>query len=320
MRSCPTWILALLFCPTPPLLAQEIATLKPEGAIASTEIVALAPDGKTVLVTGFFGRAALWDVAGRREKASLPGHNGKAIAAAVYSPNGKLLATASWDNTVKLWNTETREEVATLKGHDNMLRAVAFSPDSKLVASSGVDKTVRLWTTAGEMVRTLPAQEGIRASFEVLAFSPDGKILAAGDPFFGNIDLWEVATGKALGTIKQEGCKGLGFAAAGKLLMGTRDGVLRVWDIPKKEITAELKGHDGAITVLVVLPRGIIATGGADGTVRLWDLAAKKERAVLKGHPSAITALSASADGKILASGSEGKMVKLWDVSKALGQ
>jgi dipeptidyl aminopeptidase/acylaminoacyl peptidase len=320
MRSSLTWALVLWSFLTTALPAQELATLKPEGPFASTEVVALSPDGKTVLITGSLGRATLWDVAGGREKALLAGHNGKPITAAVWSRDGKRLATASWDNSVKLWNTETREELATLIGHDNIVLAVAFSPDGKRIASASVDKTVRLWTTAGEMVRSLPAQERIRGRVEVLAFSPDGKILAAGDPFFGNIDLWDVATGQVLGTIKQEGCKGLAFLTEDKLVFGTRDGVVRVWDIPRKEVVAEMKGHDGPITALALLPGRIVATGGHDTTVRLWDLTTEKEKAVLKGHPKAIKTLSASADGKILASGSEGKVVKLWDVDKALGR
>src|SRR5580693_6036199 len=88
-------LLFLLVAPVP-ASAQEIAALKPDGPVASTDCLAFSPDGKTLVVGSFFKTVTLWDVANRKVKATLEGHTGPVTAVAV-SPDGKLIASASWD-------------------------------------------------------------------------------------------------------------------------------------------------------------------------------------------------------------------------------
>ncbi len=66
-----------------------------------------------------------------------------------------------------------------LRGHLGSVVAVALSPNGATLASAGRDKTIKLWNlTTGELLRTVP---GAEQQISVLAFSADGRQLAAGE-------------------------------------------------------------------------------------------------------------------------------------------
>ena len=88
----------------------------------------------------------LWDVATRKLKATLEGHEDD-INSVAFSPDSKTLASGSRDDTVKLWDVTRQPKTpkATLSYHGDNVTSVAFSPDSPILASSSVDGAVRLW-------------------------------------------------------------------------------------------------------------------------------------------------------------------------------
>ena len=96
-----------------------------------------------------------------------------------YSPDGLTLVTGSQDGTAKIWNAFTGQEILTIPaGNGAAVTTVAFSPDGTILATGGIDKTSRLWdASTGKLLVTLPIQSTF---IWQVAFSPDGKRLAAG--------------------------------------------------------------------------------------------------------------------------------------------
>jgi WD40 repeat protein len=77
---------------------------------------------------------------------------------------------------VRLWNSKTGSAEGTLPGHQGVVMSLAFHPSGDWLASGGYDRTVRLWEVATKrLVRTFEAPSGVA----VVAFSPDGRLLAA---------------------------------------------------------------------------------------------------------------------------------------------
>jgi WD40 repeat protein len=113
-----------------------------------------------------------------------------------------------------------------------------------------------------------------------VALTADGKLLARGGAD-NTVDLWDVASGKKLHTLK-----------------GHTVPILKVTFSPDGKTLASMTGS--------WLPDDVL------GEVKLWDVATGKERVALEGHPDRGSCLAFSPDGKTLASAA-GK-VRLWDV------
>ena len=154
--------------------------------------------------------------------------------------------------------------------------ALAIRHDGKALASSG--KETHVW----DLSQDPPKQWArLKEKAQALAFSPDGKLLAA----------------------------------------GAADGSVHVLDVSgnKPEEHGVLKGHQKAVNALAFSPDGkLLAAGGEDKTVILWDMTVKPptEKATLKTEgkiSQIIRSLGFSANGRTLAASGHGSW-HIWDV------
>ena len=154
-----------------------------------------------------------------------------------------------------------------------------------------------------------------------LAFSPDGKILAAGG--YRGIVLWDLEAAKLLKRLGAGQLSGsvhaLAFSKDGRLVVGegtpSGSGDVKVFDIQSGQPTAAFIGPKDIVYAISLSPDGnLLAAGSADGKAYVWSMADKKLVTTIQDHADWVMGVAFSPDGKLLATGSSDRSVQVWEV------
>jgi WD40 repeat protein len=291
----------------------------------------------------------LWKLSHNERVTTLNGHSERPVYAVAFSHDGRRIATGGGDGIVKLWDAgDKRALMPDLPvSPASAIRSIIFSPiDEKLLATESADGSVRLWDLSTNKERDLlqpPNRYGNMAS--VVAFSPDGKMLAAGGTtlndkgvVIGKVCLWHVESGqkfidRAVHTDsaypdRSVFARSIAFSPGdGKVLaIGTDDGV-ELWSTNTgeeltKKIAQEpiiLPGVSVYSVAFFPANKNILAIGSANSKVRLLDMSTSK-KIDLQAHSKEVSSVVFSDDGSKLATGSYDGSVRVWDTAGGLEQ
>lgn len=239
-------------------------------------VTGVALSGTTLVSGSYDCRLIWWDTTNGSQIRAIDNAHQKWIRGVMASPDGNTIASVADDMVCRLWDAKTGKRIHELRGHreqtpqhyNSMLYACAFSPDSRLLATADKVGHIAIWDReSGRQIATAeapgmytwdPRQRrhsigGIRS----LAFSPDGKLLAAGGiGKIGNIDhlggkarleVFETSTGKKTHQIEAKNnglIQHLEFHPKGEWLLGAggaNNGIILFFDLKNKKILKEDK-------------------------------------------------------------------------------
>lgn len=248
--------------------------------MTGVQCLALSPDG-AVTAAGTDRGLVMWDTATGEERKDLqlPGR----CHSIDFSPDGRTLAVTRWPNGG--WRVSELEltlcDVGKSPSYTDKFRDMAgialarFGPDGKTLATvSSKEGAVRLWDLeSGNEHSPLSAPGTVGLPVRALAFSPDGRHLAAGWKN-GVITLWDLKTGRAARQLRGHttSVSALTYSLDGQeLVSGGLDDTVRIWDLGSGESKQVLPAGQGGVCSLTVLaPQIGFASGGKDGTIKVW--------------------------------------------------
>ncbi|MBY0522718.1 MAG: protein kinase [Gemmataceae bacterium] len=135
--------------------------------------VSYAPDGRTIIMRGALdGVSKLWDVAGNRERGTLP-----PAWNVVPSPDGRTATVSSGElGDLRLFDLTTAQVKMPLEGHTRKVEAMVYSPDGQMIASVGHDGRVFVWEPTSRRRRA--HEWHLPGPVQSVAFAPDSRHIA----------------------------------------------------------------------------------------------------------------------------------------------
>jgi len=206
-----------------------------------------------VIVSEKGGLLKVFDAESGVDEGSLVGHTDHVPCLAAL-PDGRsdggMLVSGSKDCTVRVWDVGNKKAVAVLEGHTTTVTcvAVAGGGGGTRIVSGSLDGSVRVWD--GDSWSLMWVLAGHDRSVRHLA-------VVGGH---GGSD---------------------GDGSARRVVSGSYDGTVRVWDVDTGEPGYVFCSDDNVSCVAAVGDTARLVSGGWGGTVRVWDV----------GKPSAVAEL-----------------------------
>jgi WD40 repeat protein len=285
----------------------------PGGAADRDVIHALAfsPDG-TLLAAAGYRVVKLWqrphNVAKHKTTlADMP-------TALAVSPDGSLVAVALADRSIALRRADGAE-VRKLTGPTDVISALQFASDGKTLYAASLDRTWRAWSVTDGAPRGVVTT---KSPLQAIAISADGTQVIVGGAD-GAIRIWssDFASKPSTPTSKSPQPKqpirewkasdrpitalALVLPTGEKLVSGSADGTVRVWQIATARQLAKLD-QGGPVTAVAVRPDGqVLASAGTNRAARLWKMSGGGPIAEIKGSLTAQRRVAALTDEQAVA-------------------
>ena len=259
------------------------------------------------------------------------------VSAVAFSPDGSSLAASDVNGGAFIWNIASSTFITGLYSPNRQsVWDVAFNPSGTTVADCTSNKnyvkgSVYLWDVASPARPIGAFTDPQGAGVGTIAFSPDGKLLAAADNN-GTVYLLNAATLKVARKFQATapgsgyGVDGLAFSRDGSELAGAaNNGSIYVWNVATGILVSgplyDPSGKD-ATGIAFSPDAAMVAVSDTNGNAYLWNLATSRVvRAFRDPANLEVEGAAFTPDGSVLVTTSEsGKYnhdsaIRVWNVT-----
>ena len=188
----------------------------------------------------------------------------------------------------------------------------------------GSYQQIELLNSEGKLLNKL---SGAANQVRALAFSPDGKLLAAagGNPAqFGEVKIYSVADGKEIISMRghRDNIFSIAFSPDGKMLATcSYDKMVKLWDVASGKELKNLKDHTDAVFAVAFSPDGkLLASAAADRNVKIWDVTTGERLYTLNDSLDAVNTIAFHPSGKFLAGAGADRIIHIWEIGAKDGK
>ncbi len=257
------------------------------GFKSGVSTVAFSPNGEQVAGSSHDRTVQVFEFATGRRLRSF--QHPTPVYSVAFLPDGDEIVTGGADGVLRVWSVSRGELCKEVRTQGSVLWGLAVRREGPLVAASGHGGIVHLL----DLSLSPPGRHSIRLApystdVQGIAFSPDGRFLAAGNPD-GTIAL-------------------LRLTAPGS------DSPLRLPAWKPTPVVRSFSGHSGeGLHVRFSKDGKRLFSAGADKTARIWDTDSGEELHCLKHPMPVIRAFPADSD-RLLVTDCEDNVVRVWNV------
>ena len=159
-------------------------------------------------------------------------------------------------------------------------------------------------------------QQKTKGAIEVIAFSADGNLLASGGKGDYNLKVWDINSGKVIGTLRghSDDITAISFNTDGdKIISAGIDGKLIIWDILKWTVEDSVSTYS-PLTDIVINNNNTIFTANNIGTILSWGGNNLSKHDTIYQHDKSIIQLVIAKNNLVFSE--SGGSLSLIDISK----
>ena len=241
------------------------------------------------------------------------------VSAVAFLPDGRLLTGTRQSRQLALWDFDTGRllDQTTVRGDVSDL---AIHPDGHSIAVCFQEADVDLYATSPlEHVRTLPSKESMHG----LAFSRDGKYLAAAGAYLGmtyepRTVIWDFARSSVF-TVLNEAGSDIAFSPAGEDLADAGRDRVSLCSLERgerEELYHQEHVYPPGFSCVAFSPAASsLAFGDGEGELFLIDFDQQRPTS-LANYGLEVRCVAFSPDGRLLAAADRGASIHFWNVAE----
>ncbi|GAW16992.1 hypothetical protein ANO14919_064410 [Xylariales sp. No.14919] len=278
--------------------------------------IAIENDAR-ILATTLGEDAILTDIKTGKHLAKIEG-DGELISTLTLTPSGSHLIICSRSLSMRIYSLQKAHTtdlidpqlVRTVRPHATPVVVLAVDRTSTLLATGGTDGSIKVWDINGGYVTHTFRGPSVLVSallFFELATGPKKQSDTK------DADKKKRRHSKSANAREEEEEEeGVPATARFRLASGSQDGKVRVWDLHKRNVVANLDSHVSDVRGLDYSPaQNTLVTAGRDKTIRWWDTRSWKPRKVIPCF-ELVEAVGFIGDGQLTYTAGSNGCLRIW--------